>query len=200
MQLKVGDQVKVLNEALEGVVSKIVNENEVYVLTEQGFDFLYTVNELIKVSEKEDAVEFQLEDTTQFINKILSRPDRPVKDAESNTHSYLKPFLERGMLKNKRGDSLIEIDLHLHKIVSAPGSLNNWEKIHIQVDYCRNCLEEAMNLKITGLVFIHGIGEGRLKQEIRNLLKTYPNVDYFDADYSRYGYGATQVKIKGLFT
>jgi dsDNA-specific endonuclease/ATPase MutS2 len=45
------------------------------------------------------------------------------------------------------------------------------------------------------MVFIHGVGEGVLRQELETLLGRYSNVQFYDADYKSYGIGATEVRI-----
>ena len=45
------------------------------------------------------------------------------------------------------------------------------------------------------IIFIHGVGNGRLKQEIISRLKTTRGVTFQDASYKDFGYGATQVNI-----
>ena len=47
--------------------------------------------------------------------------------------------------------------------------------------------------KIQKVVLIHGVGEGILKEELYFLLKRYENAKYYDADYQKYGMGATEV-------
>jgi dsDNA-specific endonuclease/ATPase MutS2 len=42
---------------------------------------------------------------------------------------------------------------------------------------------------------IHGVGNGKLKQEILAILKTVDGIEYFDASYKDYGYGATEIRI-----
>ncbi|MEX0273541.1 MAG: Smr/MutS family protein, partial [Flavobacteriaceae bacterium] len=44
-------------------------------------------------------------------------------------------------------------------------------------------------------VFIHGVGEGVLREELQYLFRRYDNVEYYDADYQQYGLGATEVYI-----
>ena len=45
------------------------------------------------------------------------------------------------------------------------------------------------------IVFIHGVGEGVLKEELGYLFRKYDNVKFYDADYQKYGLGATEVYI-----
>jgi len=48
------------------------------------------------------------------------------------------------------------------------------------------------------LIFIHGVGSGKLREAIHDALASdYPSCRWHDAPFSRYGYnGATVVTIK----
>ena len=46
------------------------------------------------------------------------------------------------------------------------------------------------------IVFIHGVGKGRLREEIHAVLKTYKGITFRAASYEKYGWGATEVLIK----
>ena len=45
------------------------------------------------------------------------------------------------------------------------------------------------------MIVIHGYGEGILKNEIKNFLKALHYVDFYEADYKRYGQGATEIEV-----
>jgi dsDNA-specific endonuclease/ATPase MutS2 len=45
------------------------------------------------------------------------------------------------------------------------------------------------------IVFIHGVGEGVLREELYAVLRRYDNITFYDADYKLYGIGATEIKI-----
>jgi len=64
----------------------------------------------------------------------------------------------------------------------------------LQLDTARRQLEFAIRKRIQKVVFIHGVGEGVLKTELEYLFGRY-NVKYYDADYQKYGLGATEVYI-----
>ncbi|HEX7414823.1 MAG TPA: Smr/MutS family protein, partial [Bacteroidia bacterium] len=58
-------------------------------------------------------------------------------------------------------------------------------------------LDEAITNRSYKIVFIHGVGNGRLKQEIVAILKNHSKeVSYQDGDYKKYGFGATEVIIR----
>ncbi len=45
-------------------------------------------------------------------------------------------------------------------------------------------------------MFIHGVGEGVLRYELHRLLKEYEGqLKFYDADYQKYGIGATAVHL-----
>ncbi len=47
------------------------------------------------------------------------------------------------------------------------------------------------------LTVVHGIGKGKLKKEIENILRDNEHViDFHDASYPKYGYGATEVLLR----
>ena len=60
-------------------------------------------------------------------------------------------------------------------------------------DTAKRQLDFAIRKKIQKVVFIHGVGEGILKEELHYLFKRYENAKYYDADYQKYGMGATEV-------
>jgi dsDNA-specific endonuclease/ATPase MutS2 len=44
-------------------------------------------------------------------------------------------------------------------------------------------------------VVIHGVGKGRLRDEIRKQLSA-DNIEHYDAPLSKYGFGATEIIIR----
>lgn len=90
-----------------------------------------------------------------------------------------------------------EVDLHIEKLVDTYKSLDPKEIMDIQLAKFEIALEGAIRNHIPKIVFIHGIGNGRLKFELRKCLdQKYPQLKYQDASFREYGYGATIVLIK----
>lgn len=97
--------------------------------------------------------------------------------------------------KNTNTD-LREIDLHIHELVENSGELSNHKKLEIQLNYFKEELNVAMEEGIKKIVFIHGVGNGRLKFEILKLLdEQYMHLKYQDASFREYGYGATMIYL-----
>lgn len=89
-----------------------------------------------------------------------------------------------------------EVDLHIEEIVDDHSSLNNSEILEIQMNRFKIALEGAVRNNARRIVFIHGVGNGTLRYEIRKYIDNkYPKLRYQDASYKEYGYGATMVMI-----
>lgn len=96
---------------------------------------------------------------------------------------------------NKPGE-IIEVDLHIDAILDNTANLSNGEMLQIQIARFKHVMEENMNRKGQRIVFIHGVGNGTLKTEVRKTLdRQYRKCNYQDASFKEYGYGATMVVI-----
>lgn len=86
------------------------------------------------------------------------------------------------------------IDLHIEKLTDAWEHLNNYEILSIQLNEFEKWYELAIAHKQPNLIVIHGVGKGKLKDEIHGILKTRKEVKTFINQYnSRFGYGATEI-------
>ena len=65
----------------------------------------------------------------------------------------------------------------------------------LQLETARRQLEFAIRKRIQKVVFIHGVGEGVLRTELEYLFGRYDNITFYDANYQKYGIGATEVYI-----
>lgn len=93
--------------------------------------------------------------------------------------------------------NVLEIDLHINNLLDTTAGMSNAEMLKYQLDKFHAVLEENKNKKGQKIVFIHGKGEGVLRKEIENQLRTKYKQYYFqDASFREYGFGATMVTIK----
>ncbi len=98
--------------------------------------------------------------------------------------------------KSVRSPEIEEVDLHIESLADNFSSMESGEILEIQMGRFATALETAIIHKIRRIVFIHGIGNGKLKHEIRRTLdRKYPGLKYQDASFREYGYGATMVII-----
>jgi hypothetical protein len=90
-----------------------------------------------------------------------------------------------------------EVDLHIEQLLDNPKAFTPAEMLNIQMEHFRGALEEAIHNRLKRIVFIHGVGNGRLRLEIQRLLdQKYPKLRYQDASFKEYGYGATMVILR----
>jgi hypothetical protein len=99
-----------------------------------------------------------------------------------------KDLSGRGIIETER-----EVDLHIEELVPELEGLSNSEMLRIQLRYFSEAMDAAIRDHLRKIVFIHGVGSGTLKSEIRRELANYPGISFRDADASRYGRGATEV-------
>jgi len=92
----------------------------------------------------------------------------------------------------------VEIDLHIHELIDDHSDLKPTEILEIQMNNFQRELGDAIrNPKVEKAIFIHGLGNGTLKNEIiRELDRNYKKFKYQDASFKEYGYGATLVYVK----
>ena len=107
-----------------------------------------------------------------------------------------EPYKKVSRVKRKeRTLPPMEVDLHIHQLVPKTKGMNNYDMLTVQIDTAKRQLEFAIKKRIQRVVFIHGIGAGVLKAELEYLFRQYGNLEYNDADYQKYGRGATEVYI-----
>ena len=88
------------------------------------------------------------------------------------------------------------LDLHIEKLVKSPRGMSSGEILDYQLHYARTALEAARREGIIHrMVFIHGVGDGVLKEELRRLISGYARVRFYDASFLLYGEGATEVEF-----
>lgn len=89
------------------------------------------------------------------------------------------------------------LDLHLDKIVPPNQVVPSQEALGYQLKYFQRHLELGIAQGLTEMTFIHGVGNGVLKQEVQRILSKHPQVAWFqEAQKEKFGYGALKVSLK----
>lgn len=173
----IGDNVSVLDDAINGKVLKI-NNDVITIETEDGFELNFKDKELILVSSSGDLLNHIAKANFMAIakEKEITKPRSFVKEKISN-----------------RDEFVLEIDLHIEKLVPNKRGLNNYDILNIQTETVKKQMDFAQRNRIPKIVFIHGVGEGVLKAEIDFLLGRYDTITFQEANYQKYGLGATEV-------
>ncbi|HEX7847253.1 MAG TPA: Smr/MutS family protein [Chitinophagaceae bacterium] len=86
------------------------------------------------------------------------------------------------------------IDLHIEKITDDWQHLSNYEIVGMQLKTFEKYYDLALAHLQPSLIVIHGVGEGRLRDEIHDILRLKKEVKSFVNQYDpRFGYGATEI-------
>ena len=174
---QVGDKVSVLDDAIDGVVVKI-NGDTITIETTDGFPLSFKTNELIKIGNA-DAMTLNFNK-----NEVIKAKEIP------------KPNYINKEKKSKKEVPVPEFDLHIEKLVKNYKSMSNYDILTLQSETAKKHIEFAIRNRIPKIVLIHGVGEGILKSELDFMLGRYENVTFQDANYQKYGLGATEVYFK----
>ena len=95
-----------------------------------------------------------------------------------------------------KGQPLV-VDLHADQLLDTTAGMQPQDILDYQMDVFRRTLQNYARKRGTRIIFIHGKGDGVLRQAIVNDLRyRYKQYTYQDASFREYGYGATQVTIR----
>ena len=180
MDFKLGDYVLVLDEDLSGVVNNIIG-NTISIETDDGFLLDFQTNELV-LKDKSESMASQLFSNSS-IDAVVSEKEIPKRKNQPKVRA------------KDRYEPTMEVDLHVNQLVRSSRGMSNHDMLTLQLDTAKHKLEYAIKKRIQKIVFIHGVGEGVLKMELEYLFGRYSNVKYYDANYQKYGLGATEVYI-----
>lgn len=180
MSFKLGDFVLVIDDDLSGVVKQI-SGNTISVETTDGFLLDFQSNELV-VNQTGNAFTKELFSKTTISDVVLEK-EQPSKRKQIKTRP------------KDRYEPTMEVDLHINKLIKFPKGMSKYDILSLQLDTAKRQLDFAIAKRIQKVVFIHGVGEGVLKVELEYLFGRYNNVKFYEANYQKYGLGATEVYI-----
>lgn len=177
--MKVNDKINVLDDDIAGVIVSIKNDI-VTILSDEGFEMDFIASQIVVIDNSLSQNVFTNELPSNIINQ---------KEEHSKKRSIkVKP--------KDRVKPAMEVDLHIHHLVDKERGLSSHDKLNIQIDTAKRQIDFAISKRIQRVVFIHGVGEGVLRAELEYLFRRYDNVSYEDADYKKYGRGATMIFIR----
>jgi len=170
MSFKIGDKIAFLHEIGEGIVTRVVSAHVVAIELTEGIEIEVNCKELVHVK-------------AITLAEMTARRKEPVEKKKHSTIAKL------------HSKDVWVVDLHAEKLDEMSYSMSNPQKLTMQLDHFQNNLEKAIRSHISKIVFIHGVGNGILRQSIRDILKRYDGIEYSDGSYQKYGAGATEVRI-----
>ncbi|WP_417369567.1 Smr/MutS family protein [Flavobacterium beibuense] len=176
----IGDEVTVLDDSFSGKI-KGFKKDRVVIETPEGFELDFEAQELVKIADTGDMKSLF---SSQSLSSVLKDKEEPKK------RSFVKEK------RSKKDEFVLEVDLHIEKLVPNKKGMSNYDILTLQTETAKRQIDFAIKNRMPKVVLIHGVGEGILKAELDFLLGRYDNISFQDANYRKYGLGATEVYIK----
>ena len=224
-KFQIGDKVKFLNQIGGGVVTR-VTDDFVFVQDDTGFDIPMDPRELIRMADQQGVAKMfneQVEKSLPSVpaapssskpsTRVLS-PDEEIKQLRSQVanlkdqvarlqrqlqqaqQSHAQRVTDNILSAHMTSSTEAEVDLHIEKLAFNHDQMPAHEVFETQMRYFRRCMNDAVAQRLGKIVFIHGVGRGILKDEMRKELMLYDNIAVMDAPSAQYGCGAIEVYFK----
>lgn len=125
-------------------------------------------------------------------------PEKTIEEAPVDTRAILSGsgfrVYEASRARQHLESPRSELDLHIEKLTDKWSSLDNFEMLTLQLQTFEKYFDLALAHHLPSMVVIHGVGTGKLRDEIHEILRAKRRVKSFVNRYDpRYGYGATEI-------
>ncbi|MCF8332607.1 MAG: hypothetical protein K9I47_00535, partial [Bacteroidales bacterium] len=115
-----------------------------------------------------------------------------VKNKQSTDNLKPKALIDRHRISPQEA----EVDLHISELRDDYNEMSNNEILNYQLSYFESTLESAITNIYNRVIYIHGIGNGTLRNNLKKKIKEeYPDFGVRNAPFTRYGNGAIEVLI-----
>jgi hypothetical protein len=179
---KVGDRVSFLNDSGVGILIRIKNERMAEVELESGLMVTCLITDLVAYRSMDD----------YDVNGISMYDEY---DAKINRNQPAQKKLKNNVSVFNSDQRVV--DLHIEELVDDHRQMSNGQILNIQMAHFQRELNVAIRSKIRKFIIIHGVGEGVLRATIRQeLLEHYHHLEFHDASYRDFGYGATEIILR----
>ena len=193
MEIKIGSEVKFLNDVGGGIVLEIFSDGTASVQVEDGFDMKYNLTELMLVSDSITEQEEEYNNKLPDLDKIIAQDVNEERQKLIQKDFEIKYANVRATNQQRRGEHMV-IDLHINELIDDQSGLQDRTKLDIQLNHFERMMRIAGEQRVKRVIFIHGVGQGVLRNQIRTRLDSYyPDCTVRDGNPREYGAGATEV-------
>lgn len=132
------------------------------------------------------------------------RPSKPsiqeiTEAMQTPRKADIRPVATKRQSPTVESNDPLVVDLHIDALLDDTTGMNNAAILRYQLDKFNEVMQANLKKQGRKIVFIHGKGEGVLRNKIEGELKyRYADCLYQDASFKEYSYGATQVTIGEL--
>jgi len=129
--------------------------------------------------------------------EVVSNSSLRKKFGSKSTASEAKQLKDIPLIeKYKKSLGVAVVDLHIAEIIDNIAGLSSHDMLNLQIGHFNKTLESAMSNEYSKVTFIHGVGNGVLKNNIVKELENYSNTENQMASISKFGVGAIDVLIE----
>ena len=178
-----------------------------------SFEFIFTLLQPDKKKAGQYAVSLKLKPKQLFARieevKLKNEPTFSSKLFDTYPDKSLEETIESGLspkgVKHYNATNARQhleparsvIDLHIEKLTDEWKVLSNYEMLDLQLKTFEKYYDLALQHHLSNLIVVHGVGKGKLRDEIHDILRLKKEVKSFVNQYHPlYGYGATEIYFK----
>lgn len=159
-RLTLGSKVSFLKDTGSGIILAI-QDGEYLVEDEHGFENWHDLSDLVPTMIVTDEKLFANNNSIQ----------KNIEDIPLNTTTVVNAEKEW------------RIDLHLENLLDNSKGMTNHEIVTLQLLHFKGFLKKAEQARAGRLTVVHGVGKGKLKGEIQQIVRGINGAEMFDADY-----------------
>ena len=138
--------------------------------------------------------EMKLKNEPTFSFKLFEKYPDKIEEVIPDYHNSHGQLYDVSRVKQKLGPARSVVDLHIEKLTDNWKGLSNFEILTIQLSNFEKYYNLAIAHRQPNLIVIHGVGTGKLRNEIHEILKTKREVKSFANQYhTNFGFGATEI-------
>ena len=100
--------------------------------------------------------------------------------------------------KHQTGLHEAVVDLHIGELLDNHAGMTPPDILKYQLDYFKRCIDSAAEKNFRKVTFIHGVGNGTLKNNIIKKLNEYEQMENHLASIAKFGVGAIDVTIRPM--
>lgn len=118
-------------------------------------------------------------------------------DLDLLSQAGFKIYSDGKIHRENIGSARSVIDLHIEKLTDSWKHLTNKQILDMQLKEFEKYYELALLHHLEKMIVVHGIGKGRLKDDIHDILRHKKEVKSFVNQYhAQFGFGATEIFFK----
>jgi hypothetical protein len=138
--------------------------------------------------------EMRLKNDASFLFNLFEKyPDKLEEVMPEYNYSHGQHY-DVSRIKEKLEPARSVVDLHIEKLTDNWQSLSNFDILTIQLRNFEKFYNLAVAHRQPNLIVIHGVGTGKLRNEIHEILKLKREVKSFANQYhANFGFGATEI-------